>query len=243
MDGKMHQITCAEFTPQGWQNSLAIPRDRNDIDLTRHGDLGDLTSNQVRRDFNRHQGNFAAPKTHGRIEVGMSQQFVDAVGAPDRHGDGYQPQAVVNFGAARVVQLGNDARHVEEVASDPSRHDVDVIRLAGGYKGIRLLDPGLDEHIPVEANTVQLMAFELGAHQGQIFGVRVDHRNVMPVSVHQPTELLAYPAASHDDHFHTATPWSERFLTWFRFETKRKIDLRTRSIPYSRGANSTNPSQ
>ena len=85
------------------------------------------------------------------------------VGAPAHRRDRGDAEALVDLGAARIVDPGDHMGDVEGLAGHPGGQDVGVVAAGDGGEGVGLLDAGLLERVPVKADAGDLAAGETGA--------------------------------------------------------------------------------
>ena len=112
------------------------------------------------------------------------------------------PEALVDLGAARVVDAGDDVLDAEGLAGHPGGEDVGVVAAADRGEGVRALDPGLDEVVAVEADAGDGRAGEVGVQLAEARALLVDHRHGVTGLVQGVGERRPHAAAPHDDDVH-----------------------------------------
>jgi hypothetical protein len=68
---------------------------------------------------------------------------------------------------------------MENVASDTGCHNIGVIRLAGGHKGLDLFDPSLNKYISIKTEAFDNPAFEFGTKAPLRIGIMVNDGHFM----------------------------------------------------------------
>ena len=88
---------------------------------------------------------------------------------------------------------------------DPRREDVGVVAARDGGEGVGALDAGLQQRVPVEADTGDATAAELAAEAAEGGRVLVDDGDVVPDALERACERGTDAAAAHDDEVHGMT--------------------------------------
>src|SRR5690606_12789413 len=130
--------------------------------------------------------------------LGLPDEDVERpVGGPRHRRHRREAQPLVHRGTFRVVDPGHHPGHPERLPRHPRRDDVGVV--AGGYRGERagLLDPGTQQHIPVEAHTHDPFPGAVRAEPVKRRAVPGDHRDVVPDPRQAVGQHGAHPTASH----------------------------------------------
>ena len=124
------------------------------------------------------------------------------VGGPPDGRDGRDAEPGVDLGAARVVDAGDDVLDAEGLAGYPRRDDVGVVATGHCGEGVGLLDTGLDQRVPVEADAGDLTAPEARPEPPKRAGVLVDDRHRVTDRLDAVRDRRADPAAAHDHDMH-----------------------------------------
>jgi hypothetical protein len=124
------------------------------------------------------------------------------VGRPADGGDGGDAEPLVDLGTSRVVDPGHHVVDAEGLAGHPGGQDVGVVAAADGGERLRLLDPGLAQGVPVEADAGDPATGERGTQPPERRLVRVDHRHRVPLALQDQRQSRPHPAAAHDDEVH-----------------------------------------
>ena len=120
------------------------------------------------------------------------------VRAPAHGGDRGDAEALVDLGAARIVDPRHDVRDVERFAGHPGGQDVRVVAAGHGGEGVGLFDAGLLERFPVEADAGDLAAGETGPEPPEGTVVLVDDRDRMAGVLQGVRQGCPNTATTHD---------------------------------------------
>jgi hypothetical protein len=126
------------------------------------------------------------------------------VGGPPHRGDGGDAEALVDLCAVRVVDPGHHVVDPEGLPGDARREDVRVVAVRDGREAVGVVDPGLPQHVAVEAQPGHLGPGEVGVEPAERVRVLVDHRDGVAVVLQRLGEGRAGPAAAHDHEVHNA---------------------------------------
>ena len=181
------------------QHALAEPGQIRDPDAGRLLDRGDRVPDPVRVevDFGEHQPARGLPEVAGDVLFGQDPAQ-HLVGAPAHRGDRGDAEALVDFGAARVVDPGHHVGHVEGLARHPGGQDVGVVAAGHGREGIGLLDAGLLQRVPVKADAGDLPAGEARAEPPEGAVVLVDDGHRMAGVLQRVRQGCPDTATTHD---------------------------------------------
>jgi hypothetical protein len=127
------------------------------------------------------------------------------------------------------------------MAGDARCDDIGIVGRAGGGESIRALNPGLDQHLPIEAHPPDGTAFKFWTKAGQGSRIAVNDHNLVTILYHEPANLLAYPATTHYDDFHGALPPVNVSLSSLCI--LRTIPFRIQSRLYNTNGYKANPIQ
>ena len=130
----------------------------------------------------------------------------DLVGRPRHGGDRRDAEALVDRGAARVVDAGDDPLDLERLACDPRRHDVRVVAARHRRERAGVLDAGFLERVAVEAEADDAVATEAGGQAPERVLALVDDRDGVTLLLEGAGQLAADPPATHHDHVHACAP-------------------------------------
>ena len=97
------------------------------------------------------------------------------VGRPLHRRDRVDAETLVDERAAGVVDAGDDALDAVRLACDPGAQDVRVVAVRHGREGPGLVDPGIGEMVPVEAEAHDRAAAEAGGQPPERASILVDH--------------------------------------------------------------------
>jgi len=111
-------------------------------------------------------------------------------------------QTAVDLGPPGVVDPGDHVRHAERLARDPGGEDVRVVAAAHRRERVGVVDAGLDERVPVEADPGDPLALELAAEPAERIGVLVDDGDRVAAVLDELGQGRAGPAAAHDHEVH-----------------------------------------
>src|SRR4051812_428811 len=137
-----------------------------------------------------------------RLRAVRQQPAQHLVGRPSDCGHRGDAEPLVDLGPARVVDPGHHVVDAERLAGHPGRDDVGVVAAADGGERLRLLDPGLAQGVPVEADAGDAATGEPGTQPPEGRLVRVDHRHRVPLALQDQRQSRPHPAAAHDDEVH-----------------------------------------
>ncbi len=139
---------------------------------------------------------------HSGSRPGRQQPAQHLVGGPAHGRDGGDAQALVDLGAARVVDPGRDVLDAEHLPGHPGGDDVGVVAAADRGEGARLLDAGLAQGVLVEADTGHPPTGEAGAQTSEGRRVLVDDGDRVTSLFEGLRESGAHSPAAHDYDVH-----------------------------------------
>ena len=126
----------------------------------------------------------------------------DLPGGPGDGGDRGDAQALVDLGAAGVVDAGDDLLDAVGLAGDARREDVAVVAAADRGEGLRARDAGGLEGLAVEADAGDGLAGELRAERAEGLGVLVDDGDRVAELVEAVGEERSDATAAEDHDVH-----------------------------------------
>src|SRR6266498_706391 len=130
------------------------------------------------------------------------QEAHHLVGGPFHGRHGGDAEALVDLGAARVVDAGDHRRHLELLPGQPRGDDVGVVAVGHRRERSRPLDPGLAQHVLVEPVAVHLRALEVEAQHPERDFALVDDGDRMAAPFEPGGQLRTDPATTHDHDVH-----------------------------------------
>ena len=201
----MNHIARLKFCPEQRDKSLALAANGDHLDLPRDGDVLDHSARPAGRRLDREQADLPAAKGQHRIQLGVGEQLVDALGSPGGGGDGQQSQALVNFCPARIIEARHDSGHMEDIACNAGGYYIALSEALVAAKASACSMPAFSSTSIIETDPLNLLATEIFSQPGQGGRIVIDHRDIVTFVRHQPGELLPNPAAAHDNNFHTTT--------------------------------------
>ena len=136
------------------------------------------------------------------LGAGGQQPAQHLVGGPLHRRDRGDAEALVDLGAAGVVDAGDDLLDAEGLPGHPRRDDVGVVAAADGREGVGALDAGLGQHGLVEAVAGHLGAVERRAQTPERVGVAVDDADGVVAVLEAAGERRADAATTHDHDVH-----------------------------------------
>ena len=139
----------------------------------------------------------------------VEKHQLDLLHAPARGGDGRDVEALVDLRPARVVDAGDDFRHVVVLERHARGDDVRVVPARDGDERIRVLDAGVLQHVPVETESDDLPRTVPGWVGVEGLWILVDDRDVVVLD-ERVRQLRAHATATHDDHAHTVRKSTRR---------------------------------
>src|SRR6266568_4595263 len=153
-----------------------------------HGYLGD-----------RHHAGRVAPHLVVPVRDDVAE---DPVGRPPDGSHRRDTEPLVDLGALRVVDPCDDPGHAEGLPGQPGGDDVGVVAAGHGGEGVRALDAGGDQDVPVEADPGDGLPGEVGAEAAERVGVLVDHRDRVATRLEHVRQGRTDPSAAHDHDVH-----------------------------------------
>src|SRR5262245_4458989 len=174
-------------------------------DLAFDVDGRDWLPDQVLRNLDPHAEQVARERFLDLL-AGVLEHQDHLLDAPAGGGDRGDVQTFVDVGAHRVVDAGDDLRHVIGLAGDPGRDDVRVVSARHRQEGVGLLDPGLLEDLAVEPEPDQRARLEPRGQPRERRGVLVDDRDLVALLGQLLREQDAHTTTTHDDHAHGWLP-------------------------------------
>ena len=113
-----------------------------------------------------------------------------------------QPQLVEDLRAQRIVDAGDDLRDPKDLVRDLARRDVTVIARRAGHEGVGVLDARAELHVHINARAEHGPPVEFWRQAVEGVGVRVDHRDVVPLRRQVGRQERSHAPAPHDDNVH-----------------------------------------
>ena len=137
-----------------------------------------------------------------RLGAGREQPTQHLVGGPAHGGDGGDAQPLVHLGASGVVDAGHHVVHVEGLAHHPGGEDVGVVAVGDSCECLGPVDPGLGEHLAVEADALDGLTVEVGTQPPESLDGVVDDGDGVTALLQAPGQGGAHTAAAHDHDVH-----------------------------------------
>ena len=170
------------------------------VDVERRGGRAD----EMRRHRHAHPQQVAAAEGLADLGAVVEQHQLDLLHAPLRGGDGGDVEPLVDLGAPRVVDPGDDLGHVVVLERDPRRHDVGVVPRAHRDERVGVLDARVLEGVAVEPETHHGLRVEARWELLEGRRVLVDDRDLVAAVRELDGQLQTDTPASHDHDLHRA---------------------------------------
>src|SRR6266480_2479084 len=139
------------------------------------------------------------------------QHAMDLPGAGERGAECIQAEFAVDVLAHRVVDAGDHARYLEDLAGDLRRHDVPVVAIGQGGEAVRRFDPRLAEDVLVDPVAEHHLAGEVVTEPVERPAVAVDDGDPVAGFGKGDRGHGAHPAAANDDELHELKPHSRAY--------------------------------
>src|SRR5699024_2622182 len=204
VDQRMQHVLVLQHVLGGDDQTVAEPGQERHPRAGGRLDLGDSTPHPARMAVQLRQDHLA-----GGVPVlagcsGGHQPAEHLVGSPADRGDGGDAQALVDLRTAGVVDAGDHVGHPEGLPHHPGGDDVRVVPAGDRSEGVRLLDTGLGEGIPVETHPGDPASLELLRQAAEGIRVLVDDRHRVPSGGQRGRQRGADPASAHDHEVHAS---------------------------------------
>ena len=144
----------------------------------------------------------------GAVQTGSpgsgSRRAEHPIGRPLHRGDRGDAESLVDGGAARVVDAGDDPFDPERLTGDAGGEDVRVVAARHGGHRVGVFDAGRLQPFAVEPDAGHGGAAEIGGQATERLGLAVDDGDRVALRSELCREAGSDPSASDDDHVHSA---------------------------------------
>lgn len=175
----MDEIAVLEDGVSSRKHARAETVDEGHARIRRQLDVGDGMSVPTR--MRRHLGQeHLTARIAVLLEATLWQQATHDLSRRPRHGgDSGNAEALVDLGAARVIDAGDHVLDAVGLASDASREDVGVVSATYRRESVGALDPRILESFAIEADALDRRAGESGTQSAKRLRILVDDRDGM----------------------------------------------------------------
>ena len=221
-DDDVHDVVFLQQRRRRRDRCLAEPPEHRDAPCGGCLDIGDRHAGGSRRDptfDDRELGRRVDP-----VGCGVRRQQVaqDPSTGPRDGGDRGDAEALVDRGAARVVDAGDDVLDAEGLAGHAGDEDVGVVATGDGGDGTIGGDAGRGQNVAVEPDADHGGAREPLAETAERLEPAVDHDDIMFRGGEAESDLRADSATTDNDDMHAwnsycSSVWSP--VVWIGTET------------------------